>query len=408
MLTIKLAWRNLFRNRRRTFIAGIATGIGLAAMMFSDALMIGMKNHLVQAATASYLGEGQLHADDYRRVRETTLTISDFSRVYQELREDSRVKNVTPRILARGMIASPANVQSVQLLGARPDSERRLSLIDDAIIEGGFLERPVGRELVVGAKLADLLEAGVGERIVITVTEAHSGRLVQELFRISGIYRMGTPELDRGMAVMPIDTARDMLAFSRDEAHELALTLVNPELARRPDAPFWKRYSSGVNEALPWPALMPQLEAMFQYSDLGLTIVAVILFGVVALGIVNTLFMSIYERTFEFGVLRAIGTRPGALWSLIVCEAAVLAVLSGLVGICLGTVTIWLVSLTGIDYSGVEMMGVTMQQPIFPVFNVDQFVVYPFWLLVFTTLVGFYPASHAARIVPAEALHRSL
>jgi len=406
-MTVKLAWRNLFRNKRRTFIAGTAIGIGLASLIFTDALILGMEENVVSTATASFLGQGQLHASGYRRTREVEKTICDVERVAARLQADERVADLTLRTMSLGMINSAAEPASVLVVGVKPDSERRMSLLDDAIVAGAFFEGDNPRDVVIGRELAELLEVGLGDRVVVTVAQPGSGDLSQELFRVSGLYRFNSREMDTGMAFVRIEKAQEMLELP-GAAHEIALAFTRPEIPVQDSHPFWTEYSQDGNEALGWPLLVPQLRAVFEYSDLSLTILGLILFGIVALGIVNALFMSIYERLFEFGVLRAIGTRPLGVWRLIVCEAGTLALLSIVFGAALGYVVTLIVSKTGIDYRGIEMVGVVVQDMMYPIITLRQFVVYPAWLLGLTLLVGTYPAFHAARIPPAHALRKSL
>ena len=133
-----------------------------------------------------------------------------------------------------------------------------------------------------------------------------------------------------------------------------------------------------------------------------------ILFGVVALGIINTLFMSLHERMFEFGVLRAVGTRPFSIVQLVIFEAGSLAVLSIAMGCILGFAVTLISAQTGFDYTGIEYSGVTFRKLLYPVLRIRQFIEYPLWLFLFTVLVGLYPACYAARMTPAGAMRRSL
>jgi ABC-type antimicrobial peptide transport system permease subunit len=153
---------------------------------------------------------------------------------------------------------------------------------------------------------------------------------------------------------------------------------------------------------------LPQLNAVLELLGFSLLLVGLILFGVVALGIINTLFMSLHERMFEFGVLRAVGTRPWRMAQLIVLEAGALAIVSIGLGNLLGLIVTSIVAKTGIDYTGIEYAGVTFRELLYPVMKVEQFILYPVWVFIFTTIVGIYPAVHAARILPAEAMRKSL
>ncbi len=405
-MTIKLAWRNLFRNRRRTLIAGTAIGIGLAALIFTDALMIGMADHMIHSATASFMGEAQIHAKGYRQSRDENLVIHNVSEVMKRLDNDKRVSASTMRVMGIGTIASPAELRPAVIWGVDPKREPALSQVKDAIFTGHYLEGGK-RELVIGQRLASLLQAKIGDRVVITVAQAESGELSQQLFRVTGIYRFGSKEMDDGMAFVQLGTLQRMLGLE-GKANEIAIRFKDRQIVKNPNDPFYSEYSTNGNEAVGWQKLMPQLAVGLNLIDMSMLVVGLILFGVVSLGIINTLFMSIYERMFEFGVLKAIGTRPFRMFRLIVLEAGLLSVISIVLGLIIGVaVTSWVAHI-GIDYRGIEMMGVTMREMIYPRFTIEQFWKYPLWVLGMTTLVGMYPALYAARLVPARAMRKSL
>ena len=153
-LMIKLAWRNIFRNKRRTVIAGIAIGVGLAALIFTDAWIEGMKRSMIQSATAAYLGEGQIHAQGFRLSHEVDKTIQRPAAVIAALEQDGEVKAFAPRAESFGMITSPANVSSVMLVGVDPAKERRLSRIAANIRQGSFFEDSGERDIIIGSELA--------------------------------------------------------------------------------------------------------------------------------------------------------------------------------------------------------------------------------------------------------------
>jgi len=405
LLYLKLAWRNLLRNKRRTFIAGTAIGIGLAALVFTDALMIGMNDHLVHSGTASFMGEGQVHRDGFRKTLEVELTINDAGGVVSKLEASPVVDRFTPRVLAFAMIGSPANNEGVTMVGVQPETERHLSQIDDVIVEGEYFAGG-GRDIVIGSKLAELLEVELGDRVVLTAAQAHTGDLSQELFRVSGIYHFNIKEMDRAMAFIPLSKAQQMLGLGGG-VHQIAIKFTDGEVATDEHLPLWGELSEGGNEAIGWPVLLPQLSAAMELTDFSLLIVGFILFAVVALGIVNTLFMSLYERMFEFGVLRAVGTRPWAIFRLVLGEAGALSLISIALGMVISAVILVLVSHFGIDYTGIDYAGVTFRDKIYPVIRAVQFVKYPFWVIVITMVVGLYPATYAARLTPARAMRKS-
>ena len=406
LILIKLAWRNLFRNKRRTIIASIAIGIGLAAMIFADALWVGMEQNMVKTATASFLGDGQIHREGFRDTQTVEMTINRLNEVVDALSQEAIVEQFTPRTFAFGMITSSANVSAISLVGVQPSTERFLSQIDDAIIEGAYFEGDNNRDIVIGAKLAELLEITLGNRVVVTVAQSESGDLSQEMFRISGIYNFADEVMNSGMAFVRLKKAQEMLAIGSG-VHEIAIKFTDTKYGQNKDFPFWERYSQHGNEALSWTEILPQLQAVFEMSKYSKYIMGVILFGVVVFGIINTLFMSLYERMFEFGVLRAVGTRSFGMARLILFEAGALAIVSIGLGAIFGFVLTGIFTKVGIDYTGIEMMGVTIQELIYPVMTVKPFILYPICVFIFTIITGLYPARYAAKIAPATAMRRS-
>ena len=405
-ILIKLAWKNLLRHKRRSIIAAIAMGIGLAALIFADALWLGMERNMVKTATASFLGDGQIHREGFSDEQAVELTINQLDAVVASLRREGIVAHFTLRTFAFGMITSPATVAAVNLVGVEPSTERYLSQIDDAIIEGAYFEGSNSRDIVIGEELVERLEVGLNDRIVVTVAQAGSGDLSQEMFRVSGIYRFADEGMNSGMAFIRLGKAQQMLALGA-EAHEIALKFIDLTSAEDQNLLFWKTYSQGGNKARSWTEVLPEVQAMFEMSKFSKYIMGVVLFGVVVFGIVNTLFMSLYERMFEFGVLRAIGTRPFGMARLILFEAGALAVLGIILGTIFGFCVTLIFSTIGIDYTGIEMMGITMQELIYPDIRIQPFIFYSIWIFVFTIIAGLYPARYAAKMSVATAMRRS-
>ncbi|MFP4081730.1 MAG: ABC transporter permease [Candidatus Aminicenantes bacterium] len=404
---VKLAWRNVFRNKRRTFIAGTAIGVGLASLIFFDALMVGMKNNMIKSATASFLGEAQIHRENFRLTQEVEKTINNLNQVVSDLEREGQVERFTLRTKSFGMITSPANVSSVILVGVKPQTEKHLSQVNDAIRQGDFFKGENERDIVIGSELAEVLEVGLGDRVVITVSQAYSGDLSQDMFRISGIYHFNIKEMDTGFAFIRLSKSQQMLGIGR-QVHEIAIQFKDIKFALQDDNPFWAKYSEQGNEAASWTTLLPQMKPILGLFWISLLVLAIILFGIVAFGIINTLFMSLYERLFEFGVMRAVGTRPSGIRRLIIFEAGALSVLSIALGVVIGFLVTFIITRTGIDYRGIEFAGTTMYEMLYPVIQIKQYIIYPAAVFLFTVLVGFYPAVVAGKMSISDALRKSL
>ena len=406
LILIKLAWRNILRNKRRTLIASTAISIGLAALIFLDALMIGMFENMIRTATASFIGDAQIHKQGYRDTLEVSMVIEQPEKVTANLAKEANVQHFTRRTFVMGMIASAANKSAISLVGIQPPTERPLSQIDEAITEGVFFDGTNEQDIVIGSKLADNLEVGIGDKVVVTVVQAKTGEYYAEGFRVSGIYYFADAAMNSGMAFIRIRKAQQMLAIG-NSIHEIAIRFTATSYGQDKQLPFWANYSQFGNEAISWMDILPQLPKVFKISEVSKFIMGAVLFGVVVFGIINTLFMSLYDRMFEFGILRAVGTRSLGMARIMLFEAAGLAIISIVFGGILGYALVVIFAHVGLDYTGSEMMGVTFQEYIHPVIKIQQFITYPVSVFIFTIIAGLYPAWHLARMKPIDAMRRS-
>ena len=247
----------------------------------------------------------------------------------------------------------------------------------------------------------------LGDRVVLTMAQAGTGELSQELLRVSGIFHYGVREADSGMVYIHIDKARDMLGIG-DTAHEIALKFTDIELAGDRALPFWAAYSEGGNEAIGWRDLVPQLDSVVEFTDIGSMIIGTLVFCIVAITIMNTLFMSLYERMYEFEVLRAVGTRPMSMAAIIFFEALSLGLVSACLGSLIGLLITGFFSIKGIDYRGIEFASVTITELLYPTVIPAHYLKIPALGVLFAAVASVYPAWFAARLRPAETMRRSL
>ncbi len=406
-LLFKLAWRNVLRNKRRTVLSGIAVGIGLASLMFVDGLYVGMLESMIRTATDTFLGQGQVHAQGFRDTLEVDKTINNSEAFMKSLETENLVSDFSPRTVSFGMLSSASGVNSVLLYGIEPDTERHISMIDEAVRQGNYLTPPGTGQILIGSKAAETLEVETGDRLVLTMAQAGTGELSQDMFRVTGIFHMGIREIDSDMAFINIKQAQELLALDRD-VHEISLKFNDINDAGDRSLEFWEKYSEQDNEALGWKDLMPQLDSVIGMTDISNLIITSLVFAIVAVIIMNTLFMSLYERIFEFGVLRAVGTRPVNMALIIFFEATSLSLISIIIGLGIGYVFMYIFSVYGINYKGIEFAGVTITELIYPVVRPRQFTVFPVLIFIFSFIAAIYPAVFAAKLTPARAMQKSM
>ncbi|MBN1114886.1 MAG: ABC transporter permease [Oligoflexia bacterium] len=406
-MLFKLAWRNILRNKRRTVISSLAVGFGLTTLIFFEAFALGWIVDMIETATSTISGHAQIHREDFTDTYNVDLTINNSKNLLENLGREKDVVNFAPRVISLGIITSPRDIGSVMLFGIEPEKEKHVSKVEKSIIRGAFLPDNDNGTILIGKKLAKTLEAGVGEKVVVTVAQSKTGELSQDMFRIGGIFDLRTEEMDSGFAFINMTRAQKMLNIG-DNIHEISIVFDDIDKASRPDFFFWERYSVNGNKAEGWNKIFPEVESMIKMTDFSIYITAVILFAIVAIGIINTLFMSLYERIFEFGVLKAIGTRSLDIVKLVLYESFWLSIVSAVFGIVLALLHHYIFSIIGINYIGLEFGGVTVQNLIYPVFKPWSYVIFPMIMIVFTLIVSLYPAIYASKLGPAKAIRKTM
>lgn len=402
---IKLGYRNLFRNKRRTILTALVIGISLAALIISNGMMLGITDNLVSTITESMIGEGQIHHHKFRRSLKAEYLIEDAAKLEQRLAADPRVRAFAPRTLSFGMLAAPKGMGNVMVMGIDPAKERTISRLARQIVEGEYPSSE--NALLIGKRLQDRLKVRVGDKVVLTMTAVATGDVAQQLLRITGVFQSGAKALDERSVFLHIDKARELLAIP-GKAHEIALAFHDRLALEQPSHAFWQDYSVGLNAAESWRQILASFVAMMKAGKQSQGLVALILMILVGISITNTLFMALYERMFEFAVLQALGTKSQGIVVMILAESFFLGLISlgiaAIVTVLAGVpLAIW-----GLDYSGVEFSDVTFLEPITYVPSLYQFTVLPAAALVFTVVVAIYPALYAGRLKIIDAIRRSM
>ena len=407
MLPFKLAIRNLFRNTRRTILTAILISFSLMALIMADGLMLGMKDLLVSSLTKNLVGEAQLHRKGFRDNFDVDLYFTGTDDLVAGLRGRPEVTEVASRVLSGGMVSSSYNVATGMVFGIDAEAEARIGNIKKAIIEGQYLTGERG-EIMLGRPMAELLEVSLGDRIVITLSEADGGDLSQALFRVSGIYYFGLREIDHNTVFINADQARQAVGISADASHELVMVFEDSSVSREKTSTVFDDFNNEQLELKSWMELNEDIATMLELPDLSTLIIGFILFLLASLGVINSMFMSIYERLYEFGVARAIGTTPWQLAQLILCEALLLGIGSCLFGGVIGYGLISYTTLHGLPLGEFEMSGIALSGNIATQMQLSQFTELPFYIILLTLVAALYPARFASKIVPTEALSRSL
>ena len=406
MLTFKLAFRNLFRNTRRTILTSLLISSSLIVLILVDGLMLGMTNVMVGGITHTLEGEAQVVRKGFRNNFEVEYTIDDPTSVISQIEENEAVEGFGPRVIIGGMIASSYNTTGSLVYGVDAKQELKVSRISDAVVEGQYLSGE-SREILMGKPMAELLEVELGDRLVVTAATVDTNEITQELFRLSGIFEFGPEEMDKNLVFINLDQAQSVLGMEGN-LHQIALRFIDPEDANKADLQLFNQLNDEENEALGWLDLQPSIGSFLEMSSYATAITGTILFVLTSLGVINSMFMSIYERIYEFGVAKAIGTTPWQIIQLVLFEALLLALISCAVGLTIGYFLGDYFSTNGLPIGKMEVSGVLLDGNLYTRLALYQFVNFPVYVTLLTLAAAIYPATFASRIVPTEALQRAL
>jgi len=405
LIFVKLGIRNVFRNKRRSFLTSAAIGVAICALIITDGFMEGMIQNMVKTATSGLLGHAQIHSSSYIENPEVEFTIHGPNKLINKISKESLIKSWSRRVYSLGMISSPRNAINTSLIGIDLEAESKTTEIIKYLSKGSFL--PSENSIVIGRELEKKLGVQIGSKVVLTTTEAKTGELRQDVFRVSGMISFGSKKIDSSIVFIQIGKLQKLLSLEND-FHEIVLNLGDPFKANNQSNPIWERLSINNNKARSWGTISPGLNAVVDMSTLSITIIGVIMAILMSIIIINALFMAIFERLFEFGVVRALGTKNRHLIITMLTESTTLGVLSAIFGILIALFFGGLLAIYGIDYGGIEFNNVTFREPIYFIFKTHQWVVYPMAGIFFTSLIGLYPAIFTTRIDINKALKKTL
>jgi ABC-type lipoprotein release transport system permease subunit len=400
-----LAWRNLWRNYRRTLIMVLAIAIGVWAMIFMSALMRGMTDQMVRNGLNTLPGEVQIHHLDYRRDPSVVNSMTPPEGALLEVLQQPPVAAWAGRVRVPAVISSERGSRSVLLLGVEPAAELALGSLPEEILEGRMLEGVNDRGLVIGESLARRLETELGKRVVI-MSQDPDNNVVDRGARVVGIYRARLQGSEDRFVYAGRAVLQEMLGIG-EQLSEIAVTGND---YRHVDA-WYPRVAAAAGselEVMSWTQLDGFLSSMLATQD-GFTLVfMVVVFLVLSFGLVNTLVMAVFERVREIGLMQALGMRPGMILGQILLESLYLLCLGLALGNLLALATILPLE-SGIDISsvaqGMEMMG--MGTTLYPALYVRDMLMSTAIVVGLGLLASFAPAWRASRLDPVAALNKN-
>lgn len=402
MFTLRLAWRNVWRNKRRSAIVLTAVVVGIAGVVLSMAVNNGMILQMVDTAIATELGHVQIHASGYEENPGLELRLSDGGRgARAALASMDGVRAWAPRVRSEALVFSPRASVGVQFVGIDPEREAQISLVARSIVDGRYLDVESGG-LLLGAALAERLQVSVGAKIVVSAQDVDAD-LVGEAYRVTGIFQTASRDFDQRTVFVPLDNARKLLRLGDGISEIVVLATRRRDVGKLATA---LRARLGADaEVRTWEQLAPLLVQLIEVFDSTAWYVYAAVFIGMVFGIANVLLMAVYERIREIGVVMALGMRPRRLVAMIVLEATVLTFIGLIIGFGVAVASVAALH-DGIDLSrwaeGLTAYGIGTR--IVPVIRAQDITV-PIAAAVITAVVAsLWPAYRATRFRPAEAV----
>jgi len=405
-LYLRLAWRNVWRHRRRTLIIVLAMGFGLALMMFYDGLIAGFNQAIYGNAIKVLGGNIQVHAAGYRAKANQTplLPLADDQAVVKAALANPQVVAATRRINTGGLASSREGAFAVGITGIEPEQEQTVNLAEQHVIAGRNLTAGDGDVVFIGNGLADAMGVQVGDRLTLTGRSAHE-QMRRRTMTVVGVYDLGMADIEKRTLYISLSEAQTLYDLN-GQSTEVAIVLKQIGLesaviaALKPGLPGYEIESFEAN--------YPELQSAIGTKGAVMNIFSVVILMIAGIGILNLLLMAIYERAREIGVLGALGLKPRQISLLFILEGTLIGLVGVAVGIVLGLGLNALLMRVGLDFtafSGVTSYTALITGRVYPSWGVDKLLARALTVAIIAALAAVIPAREAAQREPAEVLH---
>ncbi len=401
---ITISWRNVWRNKSRSITILLAIAFGLWGGIFATSISAGMMNQRFRTSIEMQVSHLQIHNPQFLKDDNVKFSIPRAEAIIAHLNADTTVKAFSARTISNGMLSTATLTKGIKILGVDAIHEAVTTQLSTCVIEGNYLSDKGRNPVLIGQKLADKLKLEIGSRVVMTFTDLE-GEIVSASFRVEAIYRTSNTMLDETRAYVRQQDLQNLIGA--EIVNEIAVLLkdidgVNPYISHL-------KAEFPENEIRSWGQISPDLLYMNEMAGETLLVLLVIIMLALAFGLLNTMLMTVFERTRELGMLMAVGMNKTKVFIMILLETAFLTITGAIAGGILSAVTIYLTGRTGIDLSSVggdslNDYGIdSMVYPaLFPGFFTDILVL----VLLTSILSAVYPAYKALKLKPSEAIRK--
>ncbi len=405
---IQLAWRNLWRNPKRTSVIMLAILIGVWSMIILSAFAEGMLESSIENGISTLTGHIQIHHNDFRDDPVIEHRMESPAEVDGALREKlPEGSRWAMRVRVNGIANNARHSSGVTIIGIDPQQEAEVSFIgNDAMLTGSYLSADDRQGILVGKAFAENMETEQSKKVVL-MTQDRSGEIASRAFRISGIFEAEMESTEERFVFVSKAAAQEMLQLDNGIT-EIAVMLPERRKVEQAAEDLRAALSPETYSVETWTELLPLLEAYLNVFDGYLYLMYVVVFIAMGFGIVNTILMAVLERVREFGLLNALGMKARSIVKEVMLESCFLLLLGMLLGNLLGFGSVYIWSFYGLDLTafaeGSEFIG--MSRIIYPVLNPQDLLIANLVVLVLGLVVSLYPAIKATRFNPVDTLTR--
>jgi ABC-type lipoprotein release transport system permease subunit len=405
ILSLRMAWRNLWRHSRRTWLTATAMIFSNILLVFMISIQFGSYDMMIGNTLKAFSGQLQVQKSGFQDNPKLRSSIPGIQTLAGELRAALPGAALTSRATGFALASSEQRSFGIQLIGVDPLHEAGVSTLPGLISEGRFLEDSAAAEIVIGAIMARNLKVSTGDEITL-LGSGRDGSFAAGVVTVAGIFESGMNEMDRSFAEIPLAYFQELFVMG-DHGHSIAIAVDGLDSVDA--AVATARQAVGDREGLvvlDWTELHPGLKQAIQADMSSAWLMYGVLIVLVAFSVLNTQLMSVLERTREFGVITALGIKPAKLASLVMLETALMA----LIGFSIGLFAGWLVSLYfnihGFSYPGMEEVAQRFNLPgkMYPSLTLLSMMLGPAVVFGFCLLASVYPALRLFRLQPVEAM----
>ena len=400
---MRIAWRNIIRNRKRSLITISAIGFGLGAIIFIWSFVEGAHEAMIKNYTALTTSQIEISQKGFHDNPKIENYLTDSDKIISTIHSYDATIDAAKRVRAAGLISSTESSYGVMIFGIDPDNEQKISHLHKHIKEGEFLTKGDKKSILLGKGLAKNLNIGLDEKVVI-MSQAIDGSIAAGAYYVNGLINSGVDEVDKSLAVIDLEAAQEL--FVLEGVTDIGLRVNNISAAEKTAEELINVLPDPDLEILPWSSISPSLKQWIEFDNAFVFVILIIVMIVVAIGILNTVLMGVLERIREFGILLAVGTRPSQIIQMIGWESFLLGLLGCLFGLTLGYTTSIYFGEVGVDLSAFTsaLTSFYMDAVVKPKFHLGFTLISAGATLIISCLVSIYPAWYASNLKPVEAI----